>query len=114
MSRGKITIGLSEKIDVIGQKGHKVLNARIDTGASISSIDKKLAERIGVGPVTGYTLIKQAHGKSKRPIVKLPMKIRGKEFKYRCSLADRSHMKYKLLIGRNILKNGFLIDPDRK
>ncbi len=114
MTKDKIVIGLTEKIDVLGGKGHKVVKARIDTGASISSIDKNFAQSLGVGPVTGFTLIKQAHGKSQRAIVKLHMKICGKEFKHRCSLADRSHMRYKLLIGRNILKNGFLIDPSKK
>ncbi len=29
------------------------------------------------------------------------------------SIADRAHMKYKVLIGKNILKKGFLIDPSK-
>jgi hypothetical protein len=29
-------------------------------------------------------------------------------------VADRSHLKYKILIGQNILKKGFIIDPQKK
>ena len=31
-----------------------------------------------------------------------------------CTVADRSHMKYKMLIGQNVLKKGFIIDPEEK
>ena len=30
------------------------------------------------------------------------------------TIADRTHMKYKILVGQNILKEGFLVDPMKK
>ncbi|MBN2141880.1 ATP-dependent zinc protease, partial [Candidatus Woesearchaeota archaeon] len=35
----------------------------------------------------------------------------GKEIESKFTLADRSHMKYPVLIGQNILRKNFLIDP---
>ena len=37
--------------------------------------------------------------------------LTNKEFKTDFTLADRSDMKYPVLIGQNILSKGFLIDP---
>ena len=37
-----------------------------------------------------------------------------KEIKTDFTLADRSNMKYSVLIGQNILKQGFLIDPSKE
>ena len=109
----KVVLGLTERIEVIGEHGVRTVKARIDTGASISSIDKKLAKAMGVNHILGSRIIKQAHGMLRRPIVRIHLRLKGRELKGKCSLADRSHMAYKLLIGRNILKQGFIIDPLR-
>ena len=59
-------------------------------------------------------MIKSAHGNKLRPIVEAKIRLAGKNMKSEFTLADRSHMKYDVLIGVNILKNGFLVDPSRK
>jgi hypothetical protein len=112
---GKIIIGLTENVIVIGEnKVKKRLKAKIDTGATLSSIDSKLAGELKLGPIIKTKLVKSAHGHSLRPLVKASIRIANKRFKYKFTIADRSHMKYKLLIGQNILKNKFLIDPAMK
>lgn len=105
----KIVLGLIETIKI---KGKDVL-ARIDTGAEFSSIDKKLASELDIGPVIKTISIRSASGKTIRPVVKSEIKIKGKIIKTNLNIANRSHMKYKMLIGQNILKKGFLIDPSK-
>lgn len=109
----KTIVGVKEYVTVIGPaKEHAVL-ARIDTGATKSSIDKRLANELGLGPVLHYKTVKSAHGVAKRAIIMTRIRIAGRTFKVFFTLADRKHMKYAVLIGRNILKRGFLIDPTK-
>lgn len=111
----KMVIGLTEEILVRGtdERWHKVV-ARIDTGATKSSIDQKLAEELSLGPVIKNKMFRSAHGKGERPIVSVAVRLCGKEITKHFSVIDRGHMKYRLLIGQNILKHGFLIDPSRQ
>jgi hypothetical protein len=48
-----------------------------------------------------------------RPIVEITITIAGKTVKEEFTLADRKHMKYAVLIGQNVLRHGFLIDPSQ-
>ena len=111
----KITIGLYEKITLVGNRtSNKEMVARIDTGATRSSIDVKLAASLKLGPVIKTKLVKSAHGSTLRPIVEGQLIIAGKKIKTHFTIADRVKMKYKLLIGQDVLKRGnFLIDPSR-
>ena len=114
MKAAKTIIGLTEKVRISGGKGKsKVITARIDTGATISSIDSRLATKICLGPVVETKVVKSAHGNRKRPVVIAELVIAGKKKKAGFTIADRRHMKYAMLIGQNILKQGFLIDPSK-
>lgn len=93
------------------QNGKKGILAKIDTGATKSSIDIKLAEKLKLGPVIKSRIIRSAHGSRLRPIVEAEISLEGRKIKTEFTLADRSHMRYQVLIGQNILKQGFLIDP---
>ena len=107
----KIVLGLTEDVAINKQVKKKIIKARIDTGAITSSIDKELCERLKIGPVIKTTTVISSHGRTKRPSVIINVTLKGKTIEGRFTVADRSHMKYKLLIGQNILKQGFLIDP---
>jgi len=110
--KNKTIIGLIENISVLGKNNQKIdLLARIDTGATKSSIDKKIAMDLELGPVIKTKLIRSAHGHSFRPVINVNIILEEKKLRGEFSLADRKHMKYKVLIGQNILKKGFLIDP---
>ncbi len=111
----KVIIGLTEKVTIYG-KGDlkKQVRARIDTGATKSSIDAKMAAMLHLGPILTTRLIKSAHGKTLRPIVEAKVMIRDIEITSELTVADRGHMRYPLLIGQNMLKHGFLIDPSKK
>ena len=112
--KDKSIIGLTEKIKIIGTKKSKSLNARIDTGATIGSVDKKLAIEMGLGETVKTKLVKSSHGTSVRPVKKMRFELAGRRFNMRFTLADRAHMKYKVLIGQNVLKRDFLVDASKK
>lgn len=109
----KIVIGLAERVNVHHPKGNKNVISKIDTGATKSSIDTNLAAELRLGPVIKSKLIKSAHGSKLRPIIEATIELAGKKIKSEFTLADRAHMKYRILIGQNILKDGFLIDPTK-
>ncbi|MBW2982055.1 RimK/LysX family protein [Candidatus Woesearchaeota archaeon] len=111
--RKKEVIGLTEKIMLIGPKKARMLIARIDTGATLGSIDKNIAKELKLGPVLRTKLVKSSHGQSHRPVIKASVKIGSRRIKARFTLADRRDLKYKVLIGQNILKKRFMIDPDK-
>ena len=110
---GKTLIGLAEKVNIQHNGGRKNVIAKVDTGATKSSIDTNLAAELKLGPVIKSKLIKSAHGSKLRPIIEATIELAGKKIKSEFTLADRAHMKYRILIGQNILKDGFLIDPTK-
>lgn len=112
--KGKTIVGLSQKITIIGKKRSKSVVAKVDTGATKGSIDSKLASSLQLGPVIKTKLVKSAHGNEVRPVISADIKIKNKNIKADFTLADRSHLKYSVLLGQNILKKGFIIDPSKK
>lgn len=97
--------------------GSKSYEAKVDTGATLSSID---ASNISSdGDVVnfdfdgdGYTLplvriitVKNANSKQQRPVVEFEFNIDGMHIKTPVSLADRSGLKYKILIGYKTLQD---------
>jgi len=105
----KIIIGYLEKIKINGRE----VVALIDTGATRSSVDIDLASELKLGPIVKKSIIKSSHGKSVRPVVKAKIEIGGKKINAFFNISARSHMSYGVLIGRNILKMGFLVDPSK-
>jgi hypothetical protein len=106
----KTIVGGKEWVTIIGPAREKTVLARVDTGATKNSIDKQLAKQLGLGPVLRYKTVKSAHGTLKRGLIMARLRIAGRTFKVYFTLADRKHMKHSVLIGRNILKRGFLVD----
>ena len=103
---GKIVLGILERVKING----KEVVAKIDTGASRSSIDVNLANELKLGPVLRKSTIVSTHGKSTRPVIKAKLEIGGRRINAFFNISSRSHMKCRVLIGRNILKRGYLVD----
>jgi hypothetical protein len=98
-------IGLTEKVIIIGKRGNsKTIVARIDTGAVISSLDVNLAKELDLGPILKTKKVKSANGVTERPIVKCWFSIKNNKYLTPVTLADRKNLKYKALIGQNLLK----------
>ena len=106
----RIIIGLIEPVKL---EDGRTYQAKIDTGADSSSIDKDLLDRLGGNrKIQSHKIIRSALGRHKRPTIMLEIEFQGKKFEEKFTVSDRSDLKYKLLIGKDILKKeGFLIDP---
>ncbi len=115
MLANKTIVGLIEKVTIRGSSGRsKTVVARIDTGATKSSVDEALAFELALGPVVGTRVIRQAQGKQRRPVVHIKLKIKGRLIEGDFTVADRSHMRYPMLIGQNLLIKDFLVDPSQQ
>ncbi len=112
---GKTVIGLVEPVTIFAKDGvKKTIMAKIDTGASKSSVDINLASQLRLGPIVKSKLVKSASGNKLRPVIEVVIGLAGKKMREEFTLADRWHMKYRILIGQNVLKHGYLIDPSHK
>ena len=105
----KPVLGLVEPVRING----KNFLAKVDTGADISSIDEKLANQLNIVNVVGNMRFKNAHGSRIRQLIECNVDIHGRLIKTRFSMANRSQLKYKILLGKNILE-GFLIDVNKE
>jgi hypothetical protein len=102
------------------------LPARIDTGAATSSLDArdlrveggvadfKLSKKYGGLqlrlPIVDWLTIRSSEASEQRPIVEVEFCIGSKRIRTRVNLNDRSTVRYPVLIGRNALKENFVVD----
>src|SRR3989344_3259093 len=111
---GRVVLSLTEQVTLLGRTEEQV-RARIDTGATSSSLDAQLAERLGLTPGNRSKIVKSASGVKKRPVIIVKLLLQNSSLEEEFTLADRSHMTYPVLIGQNILRKGnFLVDPQKK
>jgi hypothetical protein len=112
--------------DIILMPGKITLPARIDTGAATTSLDARelvvrddiaefrLSETYGGNkmklPVTAWKQVKSSGAEQRRPVVELDICIGDKLLRVEANLMDRSRVQYPLLIGRNVLEKGFVVD----
>jgi hypothetical protein len=106
-----------------------MLPARIDTGATLSSLDARdlsvrndvadfvLGKRYGSVrlrlPVVDWIFVRSSRGTEKRPVVEIAICLGTKIIRALATLKDRSQMTYPFLVGRNVLSDGFLVDTSR-
>lgn len=135
-SQNKILIGQEEWIflNIVNQS----YLSRIDTGASLSSInatdiveferDGKKWVQFNVAhgskdeniivecPIERYTLIKQSlsEERDRRPVVKLYATLGNQKVLTEFTLADRQHMEFPILIGRNFIMDLAIVDVSLK
>jgi hypothetical protein len=114
---GHLILGVHEGVEVLDSEGHAHnVAAKIDTGAWRTTIDELLARKYNLHTRVVHQKkvpVRGALGKEKRPIIELTIKLRDRLIKTEAFIADRSHMKYNMIIGRRDLK-GFLVDPTKK
>ena len=120
----KITLGEVEEI-ILLPWGVR-LPARIDTGAAQSSIDAQglkirdataefhLPKKYGGLrlrlPVKGWHDVRSSEARERRPLVEMELCIGPKRVRTKVSLNDRSRVKYPFIIGRDVLKDNFVVD----
>jgi hypothetical protein len=120
----KMTIGEVE--DVILMPWGVRLPARIDTGAATSSLDARelnvknnmaefrLPKKYGSLqlrlPVVEWQKIRSADFRERRPVVEITFCMGPKLIRTQVTLNNRSTVSYPLIIGRNVLKDKFVVD----
>ena len=105
------------------------IEARIDTGATSSSIHCTNIEKINnnmikfkllgkeefIKPISKIANVKNSNGKvQSRFFIKTTIKIYNKDYEIELSLNNRENMKYPLLVGRELLNQGFIVDVSQK
>jgi len=113
----KKVVRLVQRVVVTGPGGEESVRAKVDTGADRTTVDKALAARLMLVPTGSKVAVKaSAEGKRvERPLVDAAVTLAGIRFNLRVGVADRSQMRYAVIIGRDILRSGdFLIDPSRR
>jgi hypothetical protein len=115
--KGKDVVGLVEVVEIIGEKGHVKKKALLDTGATRSSVDVKIAAKAGLGPIISSVKVKNASsnvsattGYTRRAVAEAKIKLKGRIIKTGVNIVDRQGLPYPILIGRDILHNKFLVD----
>lgn len=130
-----ILIGRLDKIDLPTFNLHDI-KAKIDTGAKTSSLHvtyiqqlengmvsfkvldtrhPQYKEKIFTLPIKRIANIKSSNGQSeKRYVIETKVKIFQQLYNVEFSLSNRSKMNYPILLGREFLNNGFIVDVQKK
>jgi alpha-L-glutamate ligase-like protein len=110
----KQVIGIFEKVLVKPHKGKRVeIAVKIDTGAKSSSIDKTLAEELGLllpEHILWEKKYKSSLGEETRKVIALDFKLKGRRVKARASITNRKGLRRRMIIGRGDLRE-FVVDP---
>ncbi|MDD3998932.1 MAG: sugar-transfer associated ATP-grasp domain-containing protein [Candidatus Shapirobacteria bacterium] len=107
-----------QKSSIIKQGKHRVIEvrAKVDTGAFRSSIDRNLAEKLGLlssEKILYFRHYKSSLGKHKnRPVIGISFWLKGKKVVTAVNVADRDKLRTKFLLGRKDLE-GFLVSAVR-
>jgi len=126
-AQDKIMLGRTEEVLLLpwGVK----LPARIDTGSGYCSLDaRELKIDNGVAefklpdlygglqlrlPVIRWRNIRSTNSRGRRAVVQIEIRLGPKLLHVEANLEDRSRVKNPLLIGRNALRHGFVVDPSK-
>lgn len=49
-----------------------------------------------------------------RPVIRTTIEIASRDFDIEVCLADRSQLKHRMILGRNFLRLGFIVNPSRQ
>ncbi len=98
-----------------GDRKKHLVHAKIDTGAWKTSIDKELAQRLGIldeSNILWTKVYKSSLGKEVRKVVNLTFYLAGTKISTIANVANRSNLRTPLIIGRKDL-SGFLVKAEK-
>lgn len=107
------TVHVFEDIEIKTPSGKATILAKLDTGAWRTSIDKKLARKLGLlkkENVLWHRKVRSSLGSTRSPVISLTFWLKGKKIMTTAGVADRSNLKKQVIIGRKDLV-GFLVKP---
>lgn len=131
-------IGTTDRIDIPGFSMENI-RCKTDTGAETSALHCSHVKLVSAGDkeTIQFRLLDPSHPQYKRKIFKTTnfktrqikssngiseeryvittkIVIFGHTFETEFTLADREHMNFPILLGKRLLKNGFLVDVTQK
>lgn len=120
---GRKVLGIIEEVEIPYkeiQKGKEIerrlkKKAKVDTGAFRTTISYDLARKVGIDIIEDIIeerRVRSALGEEIRSVVPFVFYLKGEKIETEVFLADRSQMKYEMIIGRRDLKK-FIIDPSK-
>ena len=63
-------------------------------------------------PLLEYRQVRSSTGhKTNRPVIRTPIRLAGQRFEIELTLVDRSEMGFRMLLGRDALRERFVVDP---
>jgi hypothetical protein len=101
-------LGTVETVTIVGQRDEVEVEAKVDTGAPRTYVDRDVACDVGAGPLIRTSKFRGSVGAEDRLIVALDIGIRADHH----SIADRSDLSTSVRLGRDIL-DGYLVDVER-
>lgn len=138
MTDSKLLIGVLEKCS-LPDLGIEDLHIRVDTGATTSSLhvdnieefskDDKRWVGFDIHPdnhnvnqviratarLKGSKTVKSSSAdKERRFVIKTNIRLGGQEWPIKLTLTDRSEMNYLMLLGREAMQEGILVDPSQE
>lgn len=136
-----LSLAAAEESDIFGHEeeirlfpGDIRTSARLDTGASMNSlygVDAEVIEKSNgeyvrfnfvdhndkkhafTRPLIEKTTVTQASGKQERYVVEMRLCVGDFYRETAFTLADRSRMSVSVLVGRNFMEKGVLVDSDK-
>jgi len=99
-------LGYTNEVRVTGTDGAATVVAKADTGAKRTSVDAALAGEVGLGPIRGTTAVRtgSGNGSETRPLVDVDLKVGPEWETVTASVADRSGMRFPMILGRDVLE----------
>ncbi|MFC4248148.1 hypothetical protein ACFOZ7_14595 [Natribaculum luteum] len=95
-------ISQKEQVTFKGMNGKTTVTAKADVGADRTTIDHKVAARIGAGPVVSSVKV---NGSDRRPVAKVWVELKDVEKLVEVSLSDREEKSTEALLGKPFLKH---------
>lgn len=105
---GDRVLGLVESVTFVSPTVMVTCEARVDTGAKRTSLDRALAEALGIEP-SGRTVKVRCASRDepqRRDLATVPLSVGGETFRVEASLVDRGHMDHPVILGRDVLCEG--------
>ena len=132
MSAGYVIIGWREWVRIPDLDTNLIM-AKTDTGAwsnALNALDIKIINKEN-NQYVKFKLIKEGNTFTReivrwrkvrntsgyatlRPVISTKLEIAGRYHQVEICLQNRSKMKHRIILGRNFLRNGFIVNPSRQ